>query len=135
MGIRSLVGAVLLVFGIGGIYEWVATGLSPAIPSLGVVLCLIGLYLIYTDLRRKKSMITVDKTTLTIASLLAAAIGGTIAMEEFKSRLGATSSRDEQIKLLEEQLESLRYQGRISDDKYREIRAMIENVKAGRRSV
>jgi uncharacterized membrane protein (Fun14 family) len=135
MGIRSLVGAVLLVFGIGGIYEWVATGFSPAIPSLGVVLCLIGLYLIYTDLRRKKSMITVDKTTLTIASLLAAAIGGTIAMEEFKSRLGATSSRDEQIKLLEEQLESLRYQGRISDDKYREIRAMIENVKAGRRSV
>jgi uncharacterized membrane protein (Fun14 family) len=135
MGIRSLVGAVLLVFGIGGIYEWVATGLSSAIPSLGVVLCLIGLYLIYTDLRRKKSMITVDKTTLTIASLLAAAIGGTIAMEEFKSRLGATSSRDEQIKLLEEQLESLRYQGRISDDKYREIRAMIENVKAGRRSV
>jgi uncharacterized membrane protein (Fun14 family) len=134
MGIRSLVGAVLLVFGIGGIYEWVATGFSPAIPSLGVVLCLIGLYLIYTDLRRKKSMITVDKTTLTIASLLAAAIGGTIAMEEFKSRLGATSSRDEQIKLLEEQLESLRYQGRISDDKYREIRAMIENVKAGRRS-
>jgi membrane-bound ClpP family serine protease len=134
MGLRSLIGAVLLIFGIGGIYSWVAAGLSSAIPSLGIVLCLIGSYLIYTDLRRKRKIVTVDKTTLTIASLLGAVVGGTIALEELKSRLSTTSSRDEQIRLLEEQLESLRYQGRISDDKYQEIKAMIENVKAGRRS-
>jgi membrane-bound ClpP family serine protease len=134
MGLRSLIGAVLLIFGIGGIYSWVVAGLSSAIPSLGIALCLIGSYLIYTDLRRKRRIVTVDKTTLTIASLLGAVVGGTIALEELKSRLSTTSSRDEQIRLLEEQLESLRYQGRISDDKYQEIKAMIENVKAGRRS-
>ncbi|MCR8473763.1 MAG: hypothetical protein QXR44_04150 [Thermoproteota archaeon] len=128
MGLKSLIGALFLIFGLGtGVYEWLISGFSTPIPFIGIALCLVGIYLIYSDLRRKKK--TVDKTVVDIAALLSGVVAGIIAVEKLKSKMENTKLKNNQITELEAQLEGLKAQGRISNDKYLEIKSMIEELK------
>jgi hypothetical protein len=128
LGLKSLIGALLFIFGLGaGVYNWLLTGFSSPFPFLGIALCLIGIYLIYSDLRKKKK--TLDKTVVDIAALLAGVVGGIIAVEKLKSKLESTKLKVTQINELEAQLEGLHTQGRISNEKYLEIKSMIEELK------
>ena len=128
MGFKSLIGALFILSGLGaGLYEWFSTGLSSSIPFLGIALCLIGAYLIYLDLRRKKR--TVDKTLVDVMALIGGAVAGIIVMDKLKSKLESSKFSSPQIAELEAQLEGLRAQGKISDEKYAEIKLMIEELK------
>ncbi|MBO3832634.1 MAG: hypothetical protein FGF51_04520 [Candidatus Brockarchaeota archaeon] len=129
MGFKSLLGALFLLFGLGsGVYQWLTSGLSSPFPFIGVALCLIGAYLIYSDLRKRPRK-TVDKTAVEIAALITGVVGGIIAMEKLKSKMESTKLKNAQIEELEAQLEGLRAQGRISNEKYLEIKSMIEELK------
>ena len=133
MGFKTLIGALFLLFGLGsGVYGWLTSGLSSSVPFFGIALCIIGAYFIYSDLRKRPPK-TVDKTLVDIVALMSGVVGGIIAMEALKSKMKSTKLKDAQIEELEAQLEGLRSQGRVSNEKYLEIKSMIEELKRRRR--
>jgi uncharacterized membrane protein YsdA (DUF1294 family) len=128
LGFKSLIGALFILSGLGaGLYEWFLTGLSSPVPFVGIALCVIGVYLIYSDLRKKRR--TIDKTLVDVTALIGGAVAGIIAMEKLKSKLESSKFSNPQIAELEAQLEGLRAQGKVSDEKYAEIKLMIEELK------
>jgi len=134
MRFKFLLGGILFIIGLSaGVYQWISAGLTGALPVLGLILIFVGLYLMVSDLATKKKpkkTIAVDKELLTTAGLLAAVVGGLVTIEMFKKRQSSMSN--EEILQLERDLEQLRSQGRITETKYRELKAIIQEVKRRR---
>jgi len=133
MKIRLLLGAILVLFGLYvGVYEWILAGLTGTPLILSILLLSIGALLIASSLfsKKKRKKPTVSKETLTIASLLAATVGGIIAAEMLKQKEKSLSN--EEILKLETELETLRAQGKVSEEKYQELKSLIVEIKKKR---
>ncbi|MEM2790793.1 MAG: hypothetical protein QW075_02990 [Thermofilaceae archaeon] len=122
-------GLILIVVGLGsGVYEWIMAGFLAPFPVLGLSMTLVGLYLLIDGLRRRRPR-TISREELTIGALLSAVVAGTIAMSELKRRAESGSVTQREIEEGLQQLELLRIQGKISPEKYREYKAILESAK------
>ncbi|MEM1632411.1 MAG: hypothetical protein QXX83_09810 [Thermofilum sp.] len=129
MNIKVLIGLILIIVGLGsGVYEWILAGFLAPIPVIGLSISLVGLYLLIDGLRRRRPR-TISKEELTIGALLSAVIAGTIAISELKKRVESKTVTQREIEEGLQQLELLRLQGKISPEKYREYKAILESAR------
>jgi len=129
VNVKVVVGILLLIFGLGsGVIEWLRSGLATPYPMIGLAATAIGLYLIASGLRRRPPR-TVSREGVAIGALLAAVIGGTLLASELKKRVEGGSVSKEEIDKALMQLELLRAQGKVSPEKYAELKAILESAR------
>jgi hypothetical protein len=129
VNVKVVVGILLLIFGLGsGVIEWLRSGLATPYPMIGLAATAIGLYLIASGLRRRPPR-TVSREEVAIGALLAAVIGGTLLASELKKRVEGGSVSKEEIDKALMQLELLRAQGKVSPEKYAELKAILESAR------
>lgn len=134
MNIKVIAGIILVVLGIGsGVLEWFKSGFAAPYPAVGLIMTAIGIYLIINGLRKRKTGLlslpkgSLPKEDVTLAALLLGIIGGTIAISKLKER--ASSVSREEIDEALKQLELLRVQGKITPDKYQELKTVLESAR------
>jgi hypothetical protein len=129
MNVKVVVGILLLIFGLGGgVIEWLRSGLATPYPMLGLAATAIGLYLIADGLRKRQPKI-VSKEEVAIGALLAAVVGGTILASELKKKVEGGGVPREEIDRALAQLELLRAQGKVTPEKYTELKTILESAR------
>ena len=127
MSIKAIIGIILVILGIGsGVLEWLRTGFATPYPALGLIMTAVGTYLVIDGLRRRAKP-SLPRGDVTMAALLLGVIGGTVALAKLKER--ASSVSREEIEEALKQLELLRLQGRITPERYRELKAILESAR------
>lgn len=131
MSFKVLIGILLLIFGLGtGVVEWVTKGFTGPYPFVGLALSAVGLYLMASGLRRKRASIVGGKEVITAAGVIAGVAAGTLLVETLRKRQSKLSDRE--ILELEKMLEEARLTGKITPQKYVELKAELENIKRRR---
>jgi hypothetical protein len=95
---------------------------------LGLAATAIGLYLIADGLRRRRPK-AVSKEEVAIGALLAAVVGGTILASELKKKVEGGGVPREEIDRALAQLELLRAQGKVTPEKYAELKTILESAR------
>jgi len=129
MNAKVVLGILLLIFGLGGgVIEWLKSGLATPYPMLGLAATALGLYLIADGLRKRRPK-TVSREEVAISALLAAVVGGTLLASELKKRMEGGGISREEINQALAQLELLRAQGKVTPEKYAELKAILESAR------
>jgi len=129
MNAKVVLGILLLIFGLGGgVIEWLKSGLATPYPMLGLAATALGLYLIADGLRKRRPK-TVSREEVAISALLAAVVGGTLLASELKKRMEGGGISREEINQALAQLELLRVQGKVTPEKYAELKAILESAR------
>jgi hypothetical protein len=129
MNAKVVLGILLLIFGLGGgVIEWLKSGLATPYPMLGLAATALGLYLIANGLRKRRPK-TVSREEVAIGALLAAVVGGTLLASELKKRMEGGGISREEINQALAQLELLRAQGKVTPEKYAELKAILESAR------
>lgn len=131
MSIKVLAGILLFIAGLGlGVIDWVRGGFSGTYPLLGLAVSAVGVYLIADGLRRRASPRVSGKEVMTAAGLMAGIIAGTLLVSELKRRQSKLSPQE--ILELEKMLEEARITGKVSPQKYAQLKAELEDIKRRR---
>ena len=129
MNLKVIVGIILFIFGLGtGVIEWLRSGLATPYPMIGLAATAIGLYLIIDGLRKRQPRV-VSKEEVAIGALLAAVVGGTLLASELKKRVESRGVPKEEVEKALAQLELLRAQGKVTPEKYAELKAILESAR------
>jgi len=132
MGIKAIIGIILAVLGLGsGVWSWLLAGLSAPFPVVGLIMFLVGLYLIVSDLRKPKTAPT-DIVTAGLGLLVSYAAGKIVydqiqkffERQEMEKRLTY-----EQILTLERKIDELYLQGRMPPERYQRSKQLIAELK------
>jgi hypothetical protein len=129
MNLKVIVGMILFFFGLGaGVIEWLRSGLATPYPMIGLAATTIGLYLIIDGLRKRQPRV-VSKEEVAIGALLAAVVGGTLLASELKKKVDSAGVPKEEVEKALAQLELLRAQGKVTPEKYAELKAILESAR------
>ncbi|MGB9709713.1 hypothetical protein [Infirmifilum uzonense] len=135
MNLKIVIGIILAVLGLGsGVWGWITSGLLGAFPAAGLIMFLIGIYLIISGIRSPK------KSASAIPELVAAPLGlavghalGNIIYENFKKYLDEKSSKQQltlsQIQEIERKLDELYLQGKMPPDRYQRAKILLQELK------
>jgi hypothetical protein len=132
MGLTGILGIILAVLGLGsGVWSWFLTGLAGPFPAIGLIMFLIGLYLIISDLRKPKTTPT-DIVTAG-AGLLVSYAAGKIVYDQiqkfFEEKEKEKRLTYEQILALERKVDELYLQGKMPPERYNRSKQLIAQLK------
>lgn len=131
MNVKVLLGILLVVFGLGfGVIEWVRSGLAGPYPMIGLAASAIGVYLIVDGIRKKRTQQITGGDIIPLAGIMAGMIAGTLLIDELRKRQSKLSNQE--ILELERMLEEARIQGKVTTQKYIELKTELENIKRKR---
>jgi len=132
MSIKVIVGIILAVLGLGsGVWSWLLAGLSGPLPVVGLIMFLVGLYLVISDLRKPKTT-PVDVVTAGLGLLVAYAAGKVVydqIQKYFESQEREKRLTYEQVVTLERKIDELYLQGRMPPDRYQRSKQLIAELK------
>ena len=132
MSLKVIVGIILAVLGLGsGVWSWFLAGLSGPLPAVGLIMFLIGLYLIISGLRKPKTT-TTDIVTAGLGLLVGYAAGKVVydqIQKFFESKEKERQLTYEQILALERKVDELYLQGKMPPERYNRSKQLIAQLK------
>jgi len=132
MSIKTIIGIILAVLGLGsGVWGWLLAGLSGPFPVVGLILFLVGLYLIVSGLRKPKTTPT-DIVTAGLGLLVGYAAGKIVydqIQKYFEEQERKKRLTYEQVLALERKVDELYLQGRMPPDRYQRSKQLIAELK------
>ncbi|MGC8987960.1 hypothetical protein [Infirmifilum sp.] len=135
MNLKIVIGIILAVLGLGsGVWGWITSGLLGAFPAAGLIMFLIGIYLIISGIRSpKKSASAIPELVATPLGLAVGYALGNIMYENFKKYLDEKSSKQQltlsQIQEIERKLDELYLQGKMPPDRYQRAKILVQELK------
>lgn len=137
MSIKLLIAIILVIIAFGsGLYQWILSGMTSGFPILSFVLLAVsGFFIIAWFKDRKKPrhkaklplISSLNEEKVVIGGLVGAAIAGTLLASylEGKKRKYTRS----ELERIEQELDELLHQGKISYEKYYELKQKIIELK------
>jgi membrane-bound ClpP family serine protease len=131
--LRAVVGVLLVILGFwAGVWEWIVGGLVGGFPLVGVMSCVLGLYLVLSGILHKgkdQPLGLVGSIGILVTSYLLGKATYDKLSEYLRSRAEKDALSNEELIKLEKQLDDMNGSGQLDSEKYVKVKELIAELK------